>query len=288
LPTEAQWEYACRAGTTTPVPANLEEIAWFRNTSGGRLHEVGMKSPNPWGLFDMLGNIAEWCRDWYVPSYEGLPSIDPEGGSEGKFRVVRGGCWASVATGCRSAKRGRADPGRQTFYVGFRLCLVPEKSSELPLWKVSMKGVKIGWGTPGINVSVDLRTPLEIMGRKFKHGLGVHSPSVLSFALDGKADEFHALVGVDKTGEKGTVEFQIFLDGKAVWRSGVMRNNQPAKEVSVPLLGAKKLVLATTIGGDDYHSDHADWAEAVIKYHGKAPKLVVSESRPDFDPTKSK
>ena len=134
LPTEAEWEYACRAWTSTrfsygddPGYTNLLEYAWFSDNSDGTPHPVGQKSPNPWGLYDMHGNIPEWCQDW-AGDYPGGTAIDPQGPAAGSFRVIRGGVYSmsgTVAWVCRSAFR--FSDGNYTiiflYHVGFRLVL---------------------------------------------------------------------------------------------------------------------------------------------------------------------
>ncbi|MBQ7403130.1 MAG: SUMF1/EgtB/PvdO family nonheme iron enzyme [Lentisphaeria bacterium] len=134
LPTEAQWEYACRAGTTTALNngkdltssyggcANLNDVAWYYQNSGGKTHNVGQKRANAWGLYDMHGNVWEWCRDWYG-AYPGGSVTDPAGPSSGSCRVVRGGSWYSYASSCRSADRNYYDPSLRNYYDGFRLAL---------------------------------------------------------------------------------------------------------------------------------------------------------------------
>ena len=288
LPTEAQWESACRAGVKGSDAAKLDSLAWHKGNSGRKTREIGKKSPNSWGLLDVCGNVAEWCRDWYQPSYGGLSGTDPEGPGVGAQRVLRGGCWASKSMGCRPASRGKLAPGKRSAYVGFRLCLVPKDCRQLLLSEMNLKGVEIGWGVPGINVSVESRTPLSIGGRKFSKGLGLHAPSVLSFGLDGKAKEFRAWVGVDDDAPTmmGSVEFQIWADGRKVWMSGVMRRGNKPMEVWVPLAGVRKLALLITPSNDGTGGDHGDWAEATIEFYDKAPRLVVSESKPNFDPAK--
>jgi len=115
LPTEAEWEYACRAGTDTKYSfgdrtAQLGVYAWWSDTSAGTTHPVGRKEPNPWGLYDMHGNVAEWCNDRYDPNYYAQsPSENPRGPAQGQERVIRGGGWNSNAASCKSAYRA-SDP----------------------------------------------------------------------------------------------------------------------------------------------------------------------------------
>ena len=127
LPTEAEWEYACRSGTTSAycvgAAEGLDAYAWYDGNSGSRTHEVGEKKANAFGIFDMHGNLWEWCRDTWHGNYDGAPtdgSAWEDGGSE--CRVVRGGCWSNRAGGCRSANRLRGDPGLRR-YLGFRPAL---------------------------------------------------------------------------------------------------------------------------------------------------------------------
>jgi sulfatase modifying factor 1 len=125
LPTEAEWEYAARAGKTTSYsfgdsPSALRNFAWMKENSGGRPREVGKKLANPWGLFDMYGNVAEWCNDYYdVDYYRKSPAKDPRGPASGEKRVVRGGSWNSRAAECRSAYRAAENPAYSDVCIGY-------------------------------------------------------------------------------------------------------------------------------------------------------------------------
>lgn len=120
LPTEAEWEYACRAGTTGDHAGNLDEMAWYKMNSDDKTHLVGTKKANPWGLYDMHGNVWEWCQDRYGDYPTGAVQ-DPAGAAGGSFRVFRGGSWNSRAYNCRSANRNRYSPSYRSDGLGFRL-----------------------------------------------------------------------------------------------------------------------------------------------------------------------
>jgi WD40 repeat protein/formylglycine-generating enzyme required for sulfatase activity/serine/threonine protein kinase len=127
LPSEAEWEYACRAGTNTRYcfgddAAGLDEYAWYGNNSGNTTHPVGQKKANAWGLYDMHGNVWEWCQDWYEAGYyAGCPREDPSGPSGRSHRVLRGGCWLLDASYCRVSCRGRIVSEGCGNHLGFRL-----------------------------------------------------------------------------------------------------------------------------------------------------------------------
>ena len=122
LPTEAEWEYAARAGTTGARHGELDAIAWSGGNSGRQTHEVKGKQANAWGLYDMIGNLWEWCGDWYG-EYPTGSVTDPTGPSSVSNRVNRGGSCFSGAGDARSAKRNRDGPGSQHYDLGFRPAL---------------------------------------------------------------------------------------------------------------------------------------------------------------------
>jgi len=123
LPTEAEWEYAARAGTTGDYAGNLDELGWYDKNAGGTTHLVGQKRPNAWGLYDMHGNVWEWVSDWFA-SYSAGSVTDPTGASSGAYRVFRGGSWPDTAGNCRSAIRSGYLPGFRFNFLGFRLLRV--------------------------------------------------------------------------------------------------------------------------------------------------------------------
>jgi formylglycine-generating enzyme required for sulfatase activity len=130
LPTEAEWEYACRAGSQTPFcfgdsEEQLGEYAWYRDNSGRQTHPVGQKKPNAWGLYDMHGNAWEWCQDRYQKKYPRGEVTDPTGPSRGSERVSRGGSWLTSPSYCRSADRLDNAPDSRYHVLGFRLAMTP-------------------------------------------------------------------------------------------------------------------------------------------------------------------
>lgn len=136
LPTEAQWEYAARAETITafyngdithtscsPLDGNLDTIGWYCGNAAGKTHPVGLKAPNDWGLYDMSGNVYEWCEDWYETYPTEDDVTDPVGPTSGSNRVIRGGDWVSYAGDARSANRLYGIPVVGYYGLGFRLVL---------------------------------------------------------------------------------------------------------------------------------------------------------------------
>lgn len=124
LPTEMQWEYACRAGTTGPYHGSrLDDVGWYKENSGGRTHEVGLKQANAWGLRDMHGNVSEWCADWHEEPHPNSTNFMKALKWSGY--LLRGGSFISSAGSCRSAVRFWARLHHGSQYDGFRVALVP-------------------------------------------------------------------------------------------------------------------------------------------------------------------
>ena len=133
LPTEAEWEYAARGGNRSQGykysgSNNIDDVAWYWANSSNTTHPVGTKAPNELGLYDMSGNVWEWCSDWYSDwygssYYSSSPSTNPTGPSTGSDRVGRGGSWGSSAGYCRVSIRGSDDPGYRYSSIGFRLAI---------------------------------------------------------------------------------------------------------------------------------------------------------------------
>ncbi len=129
LPTEAEWEYAARGGQKSrgykyAGSNTLSDVAWYADNSGGKTHPVKQKQANELGLYDMTGNVCEWCQDWYG-SYSSNAQTNPTGPSSGSYRVARGGSWRYAASGCRVANRDSGSPGYRDYNLGFRVVLLP-------------------------------------------------------------------------------------------------------------------------------------------------------------------
>jgi formylglycine-generating enzyme required for sulfatase activity len=135
LPTEAEWEFACRAGTTSTYYSgdsdkDLDRVAWYYANSKSSTHPVGKKDPNAFGLYDMHGNVWQWCQDWWEDNYLHAAPADPQGPAQGGTRVLRGGSWGNLPVDCRSAYRFSYDPDFRYQYFGFRVVVV--LSSRIP------------------------------------------------------------------------------------------------------------------------------------------------------------
>ena len=122
LPTEAEWEYAARGAKL----GSINTISWYGFNSNDQPHPVAQKKPNDWGLYDMTGNVWEWCQDWF-DNYPKGPVVDPVGPKTGREKVFRGGSWSNIIRDCRPQNRYWFDPTYYAFDVGFRLVLVPDQ-----------------------------------------------------------------------------------------------------------------------------------------------------------------
>jgi len=131
LPTEAEWEYAARGGNqslgyTYAGSNDINEVAWYDRNSGKTTHPVGTKAPNELGIYDMSGNVMEWCNDWYSNTYYSVsPSTNPQGPSSGTARILRGGSWYDFSIYCASAKRNGDQPINRINILGARLVIEP-------------------------------------------------------------------------------------------------------------------------------------------------------------------
>ena len=128
IPSETQWEWAARGATQSQGfeyagSNNLDEVGWYRENSGGQTHPVGQKKPNELGLYDLSGNVCEWCQDNYTSNAKDLPRDGTTwlSSDKSKFRLLRGGSWYGLAWNCRSAYRSLNTPGRRLNFIGFRV-----------------------------------------------------------------------------------------------------------------------------------------------------------------------
>jgi formylglycine-generating enzyme required for sulfatase activity len=168
LPTEAEWEYACRAGTTTAYAFGETFDPKLANNNGSETVPVRSLPANPWGFFEMHGNVWEWCQDWFG-DYPPGPVIDPVGPAEGSFRVLRGGSWFFVARYLRSASRYHVDPGDRSHTPGVRLALGPEP---VPAGGAGGSLDRGGAGRPAQGASVSERTARAVGRRGGRGGAG--------------------------------------------------------------------------------------------------------------------
>ena len=180
LPTEAQWEYACRAGTTTALNSGknlsdehecpeMDEVGWYWCNGGEEnydngltcTHPVGQKQPNVWGLYDMHGNVWEWCLDW-GGDYPTSAVTDPTGPDTGKYRVQRGGSWDVYARSCRSARRVIINPDDGSYTCGFRVALAPVSSKDMTIPLTDKVYLDMIWIKPGTFL---MGSPEDELGR---------------------------------------------------------------------------------------------------------------------------
>lgn len=128
LPTEAEWEFAARGGNNSrgykySGSDNISSVAWYGDNSGDKTHPVGQKSPNELGIYDMSGNVFEWCQDYWYETYPSSAQTNPTGSVSGPGRVFRGGCWHDIAQDCRVSYRSYNSPRFSCYFLGLRLAL---------------------------------------------------------------------------------------------------------------------------------------------------------------------
>jgi formylglycine-generating enzyme required for sulfatase activity len=220
LPTEAEWEYACRAGTDSQYSfgndtRDLKDHAWFVDDSSGKTHPVGQKKANPWGLYDMHGNVAEWCNDLYSKDYYAQsPQRDPRGPQNGKERVLRGGAWNSGAEACRSTYRA-SDPSIDdtclaSDAIGFR-CVrrAPDSTSS----EANMTNQNSAQNTTKIGLVYD-DVYLDAFEKKLKPSALAFSPDFVFISAGFDAHE-NDLLGGMKVSTEGFAQLTRIVKGIA-------------------------------------------------------------------------
>ncbi len=158
LPTEAQWEFAARGGKKSKGykyagGKAIDDVAWFEDNSAKQTHPVAQKQPNELGLYDMSGNVEEWCQDWYDEGYYRIsPENNPQGPASGTLRVLRGGSWFNFAKFCRVSYRGRREPSNSQSGFGLRLCLLPVSVNQKQTETVTFPPLEKGYGALNVDV----------------------------------------------------------------------------------------------------------------------------------------
>jgi formylglycine-generating enzyme required for sulfatase activity len=221
LPTEAQWEYACRAGSTGAYcfgdeKQELDKYAWYDKNSGGKTHPVGEKLPNAWGLYDVHGNVWEWCQDWY-DEFTKASITNPVGPPRGTDRVIRGGSWSFPARYLRSACRGRNAPGDRYVDLGFRLlssALVAEPSERAmePEAEPGTERVRIGWADVeyGFLQSIDLDASSETTPEDEFSEIEVNAYMSIRVVSDQEGYQFDRLERPDWAVEFGSDAYGLY------------------------------------------------------------------------------
>jgi len=231
LPTEAQWEYACRAGTTTALNngknlsdreecPEMGEVGWYyyNNEIDGKqtTHPVGQKQPNDWGLYDMHGNVWEWCSDWYDGGYTDSAVTDPTGPDTGSDRVMRGGSWVYVAYFCRSACRNSGEPNVAKSSIGFRVALAPVPSKDMTIPLAEDVDLDMIWIEPGTFI---MGSPSDELGRyddEVQHEVTLTQGYWLG-KYEVTQAQYEAVMGTNPSGFKGAdlpVEKVSWYDAK--------------------------------------------------------------------------
>ena len=216
LPSEAQWEYACRAGSTTRYcygdeESEFGEYAWYKENSDSKTHPVGQKRPNGWGLYDMHGNVREWCQDWYDPNYY-VNSLtdDPAGPTAGSSRVIRGGSWSGAASLCRSARRSGNSSGLRDGRLGLRVSFVLRDTSIVA--KGRPKEPEVQTTSPRPLAKKDATRPVEI--EPSVAGTSSSNPSKTPPSTEKTNERVAEVIGAEDT------DSDDLTQGIAQWKKG--------------------------------------------------------------------
>jgi len=267
LPTEAQWEYACRAGTTGPNFGEPGRFAWIEKEGGKTTHPVAARAPNAWGLYDMNGNVWEWCLDFYVERLPGGNATDYAGPSTGTLHAYRGGGWNSPAKDARSASRQRGAPGDTLENVGFRLALsTPQtgmagvgetKSGKFGLGAVGAGAKSVGAGAKSVwSGLVNVVKP----GEKHTEAVVQNGVLVVTVAKAPPAPFKFTLSLTPAAGAGGSIDFPVdeaVTGGRNDRGALVARLTVPAGSYAFVLrsTGFQDATQAAAISGDARRSD---------------------------------
>jgi formylglycine-generating enzyme required for sulfatase activity len=288
LPSEAEWEYACRAGTTMPFHFGLSldlGQARFKDLIKGQTVVAGSYRANLWGLHHMHGNVREWCEDWYAADYyKSSPLRDPLGPSTGSERVFRGGSFYDDPRYGRSANRGRLMPAHLNFYQGFRVALHSDKAFivglpiEMPPPRAYLADIKESSATFAADQAFYKGTLpngkdqalkwFVLDGKEYAKGIFAHPPtdgySAVKYDLDGNFSKFSGIVGI-RDGSKpwSPQQFIILGDDRVLWQSIDLPGKQRSQSFDVVVSAVRKLELRTVCKGV-MHTAHACWFDPYL------------------------
>ncbi len=215
LPTEAEWECAARAGSSTRFSfgedaAQLDNYAWQSDNSNNSTHPVETKQPNAWGLYDMYGNVYEWCQDWYG-TYAGGAISNPQGPATGQYRVIRGGAYNNTSVRlCRSALRGNLDPDSRSLFVGFRVVLAPTISAQAPV----ITSVLTATGQVGVAFNYQItanHNPTNYSATGLPLGLNLNSATGQITGTPTEAGTFTITLSAKNAGGTGTATLTLTI-----------------------------------------------------------------------------
>jgi len=321
LPREAEWEFACRAGTTTKywigeTADKLLRTDWCGANSGGRTHAAGELSANPFGLFDVHGNVCEWVQDCWGPTYYAefteTPAIDPVGPSfAGALRVGRGNGWGALASGCRSANRCANSPAFRNPGIGFRVSLIAGAVSKGEATKpvTALNGKPAAEFSKEFEASVTFLADLSpvwkthmgncfstdgtIQGRKYvvqgkesPHGIFLHPPlegfSEIVYTLNRAFEKFESGVAIPGQRARAALTFEVIGDDTVLWTSKPIQEFNQPQSCEVNVKKVNTLTLRVHCPGSDNYA-HAVWLEPRLFATGlPPPKWDVERSAAEW------